>query len=719
MADPLSISASIVSVAGAGIKLSTTLYTYAETAFRADESLKSIAQEVSLTSAVINELASILKQDDGPQICSENAVQTARDTIVGCKEVFEEINAALQQSLKSATPSKPRISTIGRLVWPLKEQRMQLIRSNLDKLKSTLTLMLQVLQYARTLERDRSSREAAEQRIQIEVLAKVNQECNRNYESLVKALDKTSLEDAETSQHNADPHGNAQAHVAVSAHVNLLAFPQATNVKRGNSGPFDNIIGHLERAIEAIEDAKTDFGNEASGHLESLKVSHSASHAAKRALEEISNAGPPLKKLRHRENVKSESEALHGPALPFTPGPQTGTMWLVNASTDALRQKLVELERTIGSLQAQRHGVALADYNLQLMLLERQQVRRLLMSRQVQDATTTPGPQPRTTQPVEEPSDVLGQSPAEPEQKPKSQQQNQQEEFLADYDMQLKLLESQNKRRLLIARRERELGHSWPPAEMAPSPLQNSDQARGSKLPKEVTRKAVPMQRTGSCKLCEDRHVACDSSTPWLNIDQVLSHASQRIFPSSFQAAPGSTSYHRHINTALPLVSDQGDGGAPEGKQNASDSLVKNEAGYSSTVQESSSRSRSRRETLSPSVESDNKRERQLAAVTKDTSQRENASSIAHDDRMKETSVRHDRQGPPRDRHANNDDPNVHTPVSAHPPPARTRKECRDESAEYSTKPVNADGSVLSFGLREHESNVVDDLLRLWTNVKM
>ena len=39
MADPLSITASVISVAGAGIPLATTLYTYSDTAFKADSSV--------------------------------------------------------------------------------------------------------------------------------------------------------------------------------------------------------------------------------------------------------------------------------------------------------------------------------------------------------------------------------------------------------------------------------------------------------------------------------------------------------------------------------------------------------------------------------------------------------------------------------------------------------------------------------------------------------
>ena len=81
-------------------------------------------------------------------------------------------------------------------------------------------------------------------------------------------------------------------------------------------------------------------------------------------------------------------------------------------------------------------GGALADYQMQLMLLEQQNKRRLAMARQEQDVA---GPQ---TSGVEE----------MPHQTP-----NVQGTALEDYQMQLMLLEQQNKRRLMMARQEQDL----------------------------------------------------------------------------------------------------------------------------------------------------------------------------------------------------------------------------------------------------------------------
>lgn len=36
-----------------------------------------------------------------------------------------------------------------KLKWPFKQPKMELLRSNLDRLRASLTLMLQVLSYAR------------------------------------------------------------------------------------------------------------------------------------------------------------------------------------------------------------------------------------------------------------------------------------------------------------------------------------------------------------------------------------------------------------------------------------------------------------------------------------------------------------------------------------------------------------------------------------------
>jgi hypothetical protein len=66
------------------------------------------------------------------------ALHTAKDTIAGCSEIFTEMEGLVKEGKRS----------FGRFVLPFKESRIQLLNARLASLKSTLQLLLQVLQYA-------------------------------------------------------------------------------------------------------------------------------------------------------------------------------------------------------------------------------------------------------------------------------------------------------------------------------------------------------------------------------------------------------------------------------------------------------------------------------------------------------------------------------------------------------------------------------------------
>jgi hypothetical protein len=72
----IGLIASVVGVACVGVKLSTTLYTFSETVATATDSTKSIAKDVSLTIAVLEELSSNLKHDEQVRLYSGAALKT-------------------------------------------------------------------------------------------------------------------------------------------------------------------------------------------------------------------------------------------------------------------------------------------------------------------------------------------------------------------------------------------------------------------------------------------------------------------------------------------------------------------------------------------------------------------------------------------------------------------------------------------------------------------
>jgi len=152
----LAVVASVAQLADYGFKLSVKLFNFSEVVSSADKSIAGISSDVSLTSTVLKELCQIIKEDES-RVVSEGALIATAQTVKDCLSIFEELEAALDKSVGvlagggsdgKGKASKRRI--VGeKLKWPFKQQKMELLRSNLDRLKASLTLMLQVLSYAR------------------------------------------------------------------------------------------------------------------------------------------------------------------------------------------------------------------------------------------------------------------------------------------------------------------------------------------------------------------------------------------------------------------------------------------------------------------------------------------------------------------------------------------------------------------------------------------
>ena len=152
----IGIVASVIQIADVGLRLSLKLYTFGETVASADRTVLSISKDISLTSSVLQELGHNLKIDHEARICSENAVKTAEEVVQECLKVFKEIDGLLEKSAaRMGDEGKPKAkwtsAVVGKLKWPFLQPKMQLLRSNLDRLKATLLLMLNVMTYARQI----------------------------------------------------------------------------------------------------------------------------------------------------------------------------------------------------------------------------------------------------------------------------------------------------------------------------------------------------------------------------------------------------------------------------------------------------------------------------------------------------------------------------------------------------------------------------------------
>ncbi|KAF1955470.1 hypothetical protein CC80DRAFT_366271, partial [Byssothecium circinans] len=238
MAAEIGLIASVVQVAGAGLKLSQTLYQYAEGVASADRKVKDIAKEIQLTSFVINELGSLFKQDDTSALLSKSALRTADETVQECSTVFTELDAALAKSKKN---------TFGRLKFPFRESKIELLRSHIDKLKSTLQLLMQVLTHAHQVASQKLDREAeAAQREEIKALLLNKKNSTKRYEEYLKnysmSEDSTVLND--------DDSGKADEQIGVKSNMSMTTASISSTI---TVQALETCVQHIQGLLDDIE----------------------------------------------------------------------------------------------------------------------------------------------------------------------------------------------------------------------------------------------------------------------------------------------------------------------------------------------------------------------------------------------------------------------------------------------------------------------------------
>lgn len=148
--------ASIIQIADIGFRLSLKLFTFAQTVANADEAILSTSRDVSLTSSVLKEVGELLKADQSSRTYSATAIGTATAIVTECSDVFKEIEKILvEKVLNIKSNCRDKILTTltlkpwERFKWSYWQPRLQLLRSNLDRLRSTLSVMLHVITYQR------------------------------------------------------------------------------------------------------------------------------------------------------------------------------------------------------------------------------------------------------------------------------------------------------------------------------------------------------------------------------------------------------------------------------------------------------------------------------------------------------------------------------------------------------------------------------------------
>ncbi|KAH3917173.1 hypothetical protein HBI56_121440 [Parastagonospora nodorum] len=304
----IGLIASVVQVAGAGLKLSHTLYQYVDGVATADRRIKDIATEIRLTSFVIEELGNVFKSDETKTLISKGALKTADETMKECSDVFAEIDATLKKSKKN---------TFGRLMLPFRDTKIELLRSHIDKLKDTLTLLLGVLSVAHHVATKKLDRKAeAEAKAQIQELIELKKKSAKKYEESLKNFSisdgssQTLLDDADTETVEETVQVKA-ADEDPSAPLSAMAIASSINPKT-----LETCVQHVRSLLDSIETLQQALtsavdGSDHSTHHQSLIDSY---FLARGHLDGVIFRGSPQQDLV--TDTQPSVESTKKPSLP-------------------------------------------------------------------------------------------------------------------------------------------------------------------------------------------------------------------------------------------------------------------------------------------------------------------------------------------------------------------------------------------------------------------
>jgi hypothetical protein len=142
--------ASVIQIAQLGAKISITLYSIADTTKSANKDVKRIAKDIALFSSVLKDLGNALERGQRAGQLRGDAYNTASMIVEECEEVFREIETILKKATGEERPFEADIvmPKLERFLWVFKKERIQLLRANLESLKTTILVKLAVLNYA-------------------------------------------------------------------------------------------------------------------------------------------------------------------------------------------------------------------------------------------------------------------------------------------------------------------------------------------------------------------------------------------------------------------------------------------------------------------------------------------------------------------------------------------------------------------------------------------
>lgn len=134
MADPLSITASALTVAAAGYKVATTLFTLVGRFRNSSAEILLIATEISTFFYTFENLHDYLV--DVGDIFSEDFVSSMRNVLHMCSQIYADINKIIKNEIAGR-----HAYSIRNFMWAFHREKLLSMRSNMETAKTTLLVL--------------------------------------------------------------------------------------------------------------------------------------------------------------------------------------------------------------------------------------------------------------------------------------------------------------------------------------------------------------------------------------------------------------------------------------------------------------------------------------------------------------------------------------------------------------------------------------------------
>jgi hypothetical protein len=180
------IAASVLQLADLGGRLSVKLFTFSRKIKNADKSIASISAEIAQTGSILQHLGNELQKDDQLKVCSAEAVATAKLLVTDCYKIFDDLNESLDAK---APKNKVVAAWKQRIIFPLVEPQVNLLNTNLERLKSSLLVMLNVLIFAEQLRNQEALPILKDQRELVRTLVEDKNESEAKFQRVLKAIE--------------------------------------------------------------------------------------------------------------------------------------------------------------------------------------------------------------------------------------------------------------------------------------------------------------------------------------------------------------------------------------------------------------------------------------------------------------------------------------------------------------------------------------------------